>query len=122
MALNPAVEWLQRRGLKRRGAAAGVAYVLALGVIVAIGFAFVPTLVHQVNDFVQTACPDYIDDLTHGRGRLGFLETKYHLVERAREAVTTGGATEAARALEHRGLGHEERDHGRRRASSRSRS
>ena len=93
LALNPAVEWLQRRrGLKRRGAAAAVAYLLALGFFVAIGFTFVPTLVHQVNDFVNKL-PDYSHDVTHGRGRLGFLETKYHIQERIRKAVSDGGAT-----------------------------
>ena len=92
LALNPAVEWLQRRGLRRRGAAAAVAYLLALGFVVAIGFTFVPTLVHQVNDFVNKL-PDYAHDVTHGRGRLGFLETKYHIQERIRKAVSDGGAT-----------------------------
>jgi predicted PurR-regulated permease PerM len=92
VALNPAVEWIQRRGLKRRGAAAAVAYLLALGFIVAIGFTFVPTLVDQVNDFVNKL-PDYAHDVTHGRGRLGFLETKYHIQERIRNAVSDGGAT-----------------------------
>src|SRR3954451_6170086 len=93
LALNPAVEWLQRRrGLKRRGAAAAIAYLLALGVFVAIGYTFVPTLVHQVNDFVNKL-PDYAHDVTHGRGRLGFLETKYHIQERTQQAISNGGAT-----------------------------
>jgi predicted PurR-regulated permease PerM len=93
LALNPAVEWLQRwRGLKRRGAAAAVAYLLALGLVVAIGFTFVPTLVSQVNDFVNKL-PDYAHDVTHGQGRLGFLETKYHIQERIRKAISDGGAT-----------------------------
>ena len=39
------------------------------------------------------ATPSYVDDLTHGRGRLGFLETKYHVVEKVREQVKNGGAT-----------------------------
>jgi predicted PurR-regulated permease PerM len=92
LALNPLVVWLQRRGLKRRGAAAGVAYLLAIVFIVAISFTFVPTLVSQVNDFVQRL-PDYAHDVTHGRGRLGFLETKYHIQERIENAVKNGGAT-----------------------------
>jgi predicted PurR-regulated permease PerM len=33
-----------------------------------------------------------VDDLTKGRGKLGFLQTKYHIVERVREAVEQGGA------------------------------
>lgn len=92
LALNPAVEWLQGHGIKRRGAAAAVTYLLALVAIVAIGFTFVPTLVHQVNEFVQKL-PDYVHDITHGRGRLGFLETKYHIQQRIESAVKQGGAT-----------------------------
>jgi predicted PurR-regulated permease PerM len=92
LALNPAVEWLQRRGIKRRGWATAITYVLALGVIVGIGLTFVPTLVNQVNDFVQKL-PDYAHDITHGQGRLGFLETKYHIQERIESAVKDGGAT-----------------------------
>jgi len=92
LALNPLVGWLQRRGLKRRGAAAAAAYLLAIAFIVAISFTFVPTLVSQVNDFVQKL-PDYAHDVTHGQGRLGFLETKYHIQERIEKAVRNGGAT-----------------------------
>jgi len=92
LALNPLVGWLQRRGLKRRGAAAAAAYLLAIVFIVAISFTFVPTLVSQVNDFVQKL-PDYAHDVTHGQGRLGFLETKYHIQERIEKAVRNGGAT-----------------------------
>ena len=39
------------------------------------------------------AVPGYVDDLTKGRGRLGFLETKYHIVEKIREQVKEGGAS-----------------------------
>jgi predicted PurR-regulated permease PerM len=66
MALNPAVEWFMRHGIKRRGQAAGLTYVLALLAIGAIGYAFIPTLVNQVNDFVQ-AVPGYVDDRPRAR-------------------------------------------------------
>jgi predicted PurR-regulated permease PerM len=92
LALNPAVEWFMRHGVKKRGYAAALTYVLALVAIGSIGFAFIPTLVSQVNDLVH-ALPGYVDDLTKGRGRLGFLETKYHIVEKIREAVNSGGAS-----------------------------
>jgi predicted PurR-regulated permease PerM len=92
LALNPAVEWFMRRGVKSRGLAAGYTYIIAIVVIGAIGYAFIPTLVSQVNDFVQ-AVPGYVHDLTKGKGRLGFLETKYHIVEKIRKAVNEGGAT-----------------------------
>lgn len=90
LALNPLVEWLIARGVRRRAMATGVAYLLALGAIAAIAAAFIPTLIDQVNSFANKV-PDYVDDLTAGRGKLGFLETKYHVVERVRDAIESGG-------------------------------
>src|SRR3954447_8290356 len=53
LALNPAVEWLQRHGVKRRGAAAGATFLVAIAVVVGFGFLFIPTLVDQVNAFAN---------------------------------------------------------------------
>lgn len=92
LALNPAVDWFQKRGVKKRGHAAGLTYVLAIAAIAGIGFAFIPTLVNQTNDFVQ-AVPGYVHDLTKGRGKLGFLQTKYHLVDKIKKSVNEGGAS-----------------------------
>ena len=89
MALNPAVEVLARRGMKR-GPAVGLVFVGAILVIVGIAALFVPTLVKEVNDLAD-AVPGYIDDLTRGRGKLGFLERDYQIVERAREAIKKSG-------------------------------
>jgi predicted PurR-regulated permease PerM len=94
-ALNPAVEWLQRKGVRRRGLAVGLTFVAALLAAAAIVGAFAPTAVTQVRHFADAA-PGYAEDLTHGRGRLGFLETKYHVVEKVRKAVEEGGATKLA--------------------------
>jgi predicted PurR-regulated permease PerM len=91
LALNPAVDRLQRR-VKRRGVATGVVYLAALVAIAGIGLLFIPTLVDQVNEFARKV-PDYLDDLTKGRGRLGFLQEKYHLVDKARKALQEGGAS-----------------------------
>jgi predicted PurR-regulated permease PerM len=91
LALNPAVDRLERR-VKRRGVATAVVYLAALGAVIGIGLLFVPTLVDQINDFARKV-PDYLDDLTKGRGRLGFLQEKYHLVDKAREAINDGGAS-----------------------------
>jgi predicted PurR-regulated permease PerM len=92
LALDPFVGWIQRRGRIPRGAAIGIAYLVVLVVIVGVGASFIPKLVDEVNGFVQ-ALPDYVHDLTRGRGRLGFLETKYHVVEKVREQVKDGGAS-----------------------------
>src|SRR4051812_9304979 len=91
LALNPAVEALQRRGLGR-GLAAGITFVVALAAVAGMAFLFIPTLVDQVNSFANKV-PDYVHDLTRGRGRLGFLETRYHIVERIRHAVRSGGVS-----------------------------
>ena len=64
MALNPAVEFLVRRGMKR-GPAVGIVFIGAILVIVGIAATFVPTLVREVNDLAD-AIPGYIDDLTRG--------------------------------------------------------
>jgi predicted PurR-regulated permease PerM len=101
VALNPAVESLQRRGIDRRGVATAIVYVILTAVIVGIGALIIPTLVQQVNDLIDAA-PGYVHDLTAGRGPLGFLETRYHVVERLQDAVQgdasgrlAGGATAA---------------------------
>ena len=92
LALNPAVDWFQRHGVKRRGLATGLTFILVLAGIAALGALFIPTLVDEVNGFIQ-ALPGYVDDITHRRGRLGFLESKYHVTERVRNAVESGGAS-----------------------------
>ena len=91
LALNPAVDWLERRYGGRRGLATGTVMLLAIAAIAAIGALFIPTLVDQVSGFARKV-PDYLHDLTKGRGRLGFLQTKYHLVDKARTALHEGGA------------------------------
>ena len=63
LALNPAVEWVQARGIKRRGSATALIYLFALLVIAGIGALLVPTLVRQVGDLIDAA-PGYIDDFT----------------------------------------------------------
>jgi len=90
LALNPAVDWLQAHGLPKRGLATGVVFLLALAVVVGIAAAFIPTLVDQVNSFANKV-PDYVTQLTHGKGRFGFLETRYHIVEKVKNAVHNGG-------------------------------
>ena len=92
LALNPAVDRLEHRFRGRRGAATGVVSIATLIALGLIGWLFIPTLVDQVDNFAHKV-PDYLDDLTKGRGRLGFLETKYHLVDKARKALREGGAS-----------------------------
>jgi predicted PurR-regulated permease PerM len=91
LAIEPAVRWLQRRaGITNRGAAVGIIYTLTLAAIVGLGYLLITPLVDQVSGLADAA-PGYVHDLTAGRGPLGFLETKYHVVERVRQATSGGG-------------------------------
>jgi predicted PurR-regulated permease PerM len=90
LALDPAVEFFERRGL-RRGYSTGIVVVLAIGLIAGLGFLLVPPLVEQVRSFVDYV-PKVIDDVTAGRGPFGFLQTEYHIVDRVREAIDKQGA------------------------------
>jgi predicted PurR-regulated permease PerM len=93
LALNPLVEWLQRHGVRRRGLAAALAFGSAIVAIVGLGAIFIPTLVSEVNDFAD-AVPGYVQNITEGRGRLGFLQTEYQIVDRVEEAIGSGGASQ----------------------------
>jgi len=88
-ALNPAVEAIERRGLARAWAATLV-FVIALSVVAGIGFLIIPPLVAQVTDF-GNAVPGFIDDLTAGRGPLGWLQDEYQIVDRIRDAIDEQG-------------------------------
>jgi predicted PurR-regulated permease PerM len=92
LAMNPAVNWFQSHGIRRRGLATGITAVLVLAGFALLGLLFIPTLVGEVNGFAQ-ALPGYVDDITHRRGRLGFLESRYHVTQRVRDAVQEGGAS-----------------------------
>ena len=89
LALNPAVEKFERRGM-RRGYASATVFLLALAAMVGLGFLVLPPLIRQVTDFVQ-AVPDLVDDVVAGRGPLGFLQRDYHIVDRIRTAIEEHG-------------------------------
>jgi predicted PurR-regulated permease PerM len=93
-ALNPAVEFFERRGVGR-GLSSGIVFFVALLSLAGLGFLLIPPLVDQVRAFID-ALPGIVADLTAGRGPLGFLERDYQVVERLREAIDkagTGGVT-----------------------------
>ncbi|MFN2471342.1 MAG: AI-2E family transporter [Gaiellaceae bacterium] len=91
LALNPAVDWLVRRGIPRRGYAVAIVFLGTLVALATIASLFIPTLVSEIDGF-REELPGYVEDLTEGRGPLGRLANRYDLVERVRTAVEGGGA------------------------------
>ena len=73
LALEPGVRFLQDHGMRRRGAAAAVIYLLAIGFVALLAALLVPPLVDEV-DGLADAAPGYVEDITAGRGPLGFLQ------------------------------------------------
>jgi predicted PurR-regulated permease PerM len=92
LALNPAVEWLHRRVGRRRALATGLLYGFAVALVAGIAAVFIPRLVDEVNDFAKVV-PGYLEDLTSGRGPLGFLQDRYQIVDKARDAFEGGAPT-----------------------------
>ena len=92
LALNPAVVFLQGRGVRRRGAATAVIYVGALLLIALLAALLLPPLIEEGEGLTE-AVPGYLEDLTAGRGPLGFLERDYEIVERVRSAIDRNGGS-----------------------------
>jgi len=90
LALNPAVEFFERRGLKRVVASL-VVFLLALVAFAGLGALLIPPLIDQVEEFAD-AVPGFVEDLTAGRGPLGFLQDDYQIVDKVQEAVEDQGA------------------------------
>jgi predicted PurR-regulated permease PerM len=87
IGLNPTVEWLTARNM-RRGAAIAIVFFGVIGAFVGFGFAVVPPVVEQSNAFVQEL-PTYLADLRRNPTVRQFDED-YGVIERAQEYVTSG--------------------------------
>jgi predicted PurR-regulated permease PerM len=95
MALEPFIRMLVRRGLSR-ASAVGIAFVLTLAGFIAFAFLLLPPLVGALVKFARDI-PNLLSDIVQGQGPLGFLETQFHIVERAREwSAKSGGASTGA--------------------------
>jgi predicted PurR-regulated permease PerM len=92
MAVEPLVQALERRGL-RRGSAVGIAFGLLTLSVVGFAYLLIPPLVDEVTQFAHNV-PSLLEQLTQGHGRLGFLERRFHIVEEARKAIAKQGAAD----------------------------
>jgi predicted PurR-regulated permease PerM len=85
VGLNPVVESLTRRGM-RRGLAIAIVFVVVIGAFVGFGFAVVPPVIEQTQAFVKEL-PNYLDDL-RGNRTIRQFDNDYHVIEKAKAYVT----------------------------------
>lgn len=88
LGLNPAVEMLNRRGL-RRGLSVGVVALTALVVVALAGWAVVPVFTEQVTLLFTTA-PDLLLQLRNNPQIAG-LDRQYGIIQRTTEFFTSQG-------------------------------
>ncbi len=86
IGLNPVVEWLVARGL-RRGVAIAIVFFGVIGAFVGFGFAVVPPVIEQSNAFIKEL-PDYLADLRRNPTIRQF-DDDYGVIERAQDYVTS---------------------------------
>jgi predicted PurR-regulated permease PerM len=84
IGLNPAVEALERRNM-RRGFAVGAVLAVVLTFFVGFGFAVVPPIVEQVQELVVQS-PDYVDELRTNE-RIAGLDERFGLLDRVEERL-----------------------------------
>lgn len=84
IGLNPAVQFLERRGVQR-GRAVGVVLLAVVLFFVGFGAAVVPPIIEQGQQFVD-AVPGYLRDLQNNE-RVAELDRRYGVLERAQEII-----------------------------------
>ena len=85
VGLDPAVSWLEDKGVKR-GLAVAVVFVGLLLAMVGFVAAVVPPLVEQVTNFA-TNLPEYIDNLADRNDRIAEYVQENDIADKLREAV-----------------------------------
>jgi predicted PurR-regulated permease PerM len=81
IGLNPAVEALERRHM-RRGFAVGLVLLAVLTFFTGFGFAVVPPIVDQAQEFVEQGAPAFLEQLQESE-RVAELDQRFGLLDRA---------------------------------------
>ncbi|MGW7546782.1 AI-2E family transporter [Streptomyces sp. NPDC054770] len=97
ISAEPFVQALLRRGLPRSWAVTIVLVGLAL-FLGALSLLFVTPITNEVNALARNV-PIWLQQLQNHHSELGRLEDKYHLVEKAKQAMGSGGANSVASGL-----------------------
>jgi len=87
VGLNPVVESLMRRGMRRTMAIA-IVFLFVISAFVGFGFAVVPPVAEQSEEFVQNI-PQYLDDL-RGNSTIRQFDEDYGVIQKAQDYVTSG--------------------------------
>lgn len=93
VGLNPVVEWLMHRGLRRPWAVFVVSLGL-LGAVTAFVVALVPVLQDQITALIDNV-PGYLDDL-QGKQWVQDFDEKYDVIDKVKERVQDSGFAETA--------------------------
>lgn len=89
IGLDPAVQWLIRRGLPR-WAAVTLVCLAVVGAVLGFFAAAIPPLAAQTSQFAKEL-PTYWKELSNRSSTLGRLEAHYHLRERVAQLFTAAG-------------------------------
>ena len=97
VVLAPAVDIVQRRLHARRAPATAMVFLLGLGLVFGLLYAFIRPIIDQVDTFVASL-PELVDDAREGRGAIGRFIERYELAEyvedneaRVQEALSGAG-------------------------------
>ncbi|MFD8705646.1 AI-2E family transporter [Kitasatospora sp. NPDC059648] len=90
VSLEPVVAWLEHRGLRRRRSVAVV--VLGLAAVLAGLLAVVIQPVSEEVSALVDAVPGWLQQLHDHQSTLGRIEDHYHLIERAKVQLGSGGS------------------------------
>ncbi|MET7682118.1 AI-2E family transporter [Streptomyces sp. NPDC005423] len=90
IGLEPVVGWFTRRGLRRGWAVAIVltGFVLLLGGFLAL---VIPPVAKEITALID-AVPGWLQQLHDHQSAIGRLEDRYHVVEKAKQQIGSGGA------------------------------
>ncbi|HUP86495.1 MAG TPA: AI-2E family transporter [Acidimicrobiales bacterium] len=75
--LTPAVDWLERRGM-RRSMATLIVFLLGLASFGGMLAAFIQPIVREVNGFIDDF-PRFVENSKNGRGPIGHLVTRFNI-------------------------------------------
>jgi predicted PurR-regulated permease PerM len=87
VGLNPVVESLTRRGMRRTFAIA-IVFLIVIGAFIGFGFAVVPPVAEQSDEFVKNV-PGYLEDL-RGNSTIRQFDDDYGVIQKAQDYISSG--------------------------------